>query len=222
MENLNKDEKELENASTSEDEELENEELDTGSPDDDSDSEELVGSEEEEENQDEPRKSKEDFAKDLERAKKRLGGKLDKERGRRVKAERQIEDVLNKVDELVDNKIRESEKRILRGQIEAMADKMASSDEERELILFHFDNDIVPSGNLAEDLDKAHALANRKRVSGQISELKKASSSKQNRIPNSGPGAPKKVNKQQQYSQEIIDAAKFAGVSPEEFVKKQE
>lgn len=205
------DEKQQENASTLE--ELEN----TGSSDDeDSLDEETVEPSEEEEHQD--TKKPEEFADDLKKEQERLGKKIDKERGKRIEAEKGKDEIL----EEVDRKLQESEKRILKTQIAALADSMAGSIEERDLILHYYDNNIVPSGNIREDLENARALANRKRVKGELSELRKLADSQQNRETISGAGAPKESKRQQTYSQEIIEAAKFAGVTPEEFVNKQE
>jgi hypothetical protein len=211
-----KDEKDLENASPSE--ESPSTQDNTGSSDDEESSdEEAVEPSEDEESQNAP-KSEEEFIDDLEKERKRLGEKIDKERKKRIDAEKSRDDVLSEVD----RKIQESEKRVLRTQVIALAESMSGSQAERDLIILHYDNDIVPSGDIREDLEKARAIANRKRVSGELSELSKSVASKQNRGGSSGAGAPKEVKRQPKYSQEVIDAAQFAGVTPEEFVKKQE
>ena len=202
----------MENASNSE-EELEN----TGSSDnEDSSDEDIVEPSEEEEYQD--TKSQEEFSDDLKKEQERLGKKIDKERGKRIESEKGKDEILAEVD----RKLQESEKRILKTQTASLADSMASSIEERDLILLHYENNIVPSGNIREDLENARALANRKRVKGELSELKKSVSSQQNRETPSEAGAPRESKKQQTYSKEVIAAAEFAGVTPKEFVDKQE
>lgn len=169
----------------------------------------------------EPSNDNIDFTAELEKERERLGKKIDKEREKRLEAERNKGLSREEVEKIVEEKTSQSEKRIFRSRAEIMAERLAKSSAERDLILFHYDNSIIPSGNLEEDIDNAYTLANKKKIQGQISELKQAAMSKKNVIVgDSGAGKPAEIKKVPKYSQDIIDGAKFAGVSPEEFAKK--
>ena len=162
-----------------------------------------------------------DYEAEFERERTRLGKKIDKEREKRLVAERFKGLSSEDAEKLIDERVMLIERRLVRGQAEQIASQMAGSDAEKNLILHHYDNSIIPSGNIEEDMDKAYALANLKRVKGTISELKKAAQSKRNLSAGSGAGAPIEQKPKKKYSQDILDGAKFADVSPEEFVKKQ-
>lgn len=77
-----------------------------------------------------------------------------------------------------------NEKRANEAKLDQEADKHANSDAERELIKEYYRNRIVPSGNLAEDMEIAAAAVNRKRVLAENSELKRALKSKDTRTTN--------------------------------------
>lgn len=163
-----------------------------------------------------------DFDAELEKERQRLGSKIDKERQKRMEAEKNKGLSREEVEKLIEEKTSQSEKRLQRSRAEMIAERLSGSSAERDLILHHYDNSIISSGNIEEDIEKAFALANRKKVSGQMSELRKAALSKKNVIiGNSGAGAPIENKKTPKYSKDVIDGAKFAGVSPEDFVKKQ-
>jgi len=213
------DEKEKDDASQSEEleEELEEEAELAGSPDSEAESEEeIVEPSGAEEGQDGV-----DFKSELQKERERLGKKVDTERKRRIQAQRNALS-REEVEEILEKKVRESERRILAGQVQTIAARMAKTDSERELILFHYEHSIIPSGNIEEDLDKARALANRKRTANEETEKKRISDSKDTTTPDSGAGAPKAVKPKQKYSQDVLQGAKIAGVAPEEFVKKLE
>ena len=164
-----------------------------------------------------------DFETELDKERKRLGGKIDKERQKRIDAEKQKGIGRKEIEKIVDERVSQTEKRLMRNRAEFEAEKLAGSSAEKDLILFHYDNSIVLTGNIEEDIEKSYALANRKKFQGQISELKKTVQSKKNiQAGGSGAGAPVEIKKQPKYSQEVIEAAQFAGVTPEEFVKKQQ
>lgn len=183
---------------------------------------EELENEEGEEIETEPLQDNIDFEAELEKERQRLGGKIDKERQKRVEAEKNKGLSREEVEKMIEEKTSQSEKRILRSRAELLAEKLSKSSAERDLILHHYDNSIISSGNIEEDIDNAFVLANKKRIQGQMSELKQAAMSKKNVIVgNSGAGAPNEFKKAPKYSQDIIDGAKFAGVSPEDFVKKQ-
>lgn len=190
--------------------------------------EEAGANEEESEETDvEPDESEEDSSEDefdyeaeLEKERKRLGGKIDKERRKRIEAEKSRMDP-EEVRNIVRDEVSQSEKRVLRQQAEYTADRLAKSEGEKQLILHHFEHSIRPTGNLEEDIENAYALANRRKFKSTISELRQAARSKQNRPGSSGAGAPPQQKKALKYTQEDMDGAKFAGVSVEDFVREK-
>ena len=160
-----------------------------------------------------------DYDTELEKERARLGKKIDKERDRRILAEKSKGLSREDAEKLVEERVALAEKRMFRGRAEQLAGQMAGSEAEKDLILLHYDNSIISSGNLEEDMDKAYALANIKRVQGTISELKKAAIHKRTLSSASDAGAPVEQKPKPKYSQDIIDGAKFAGKTPEEFAK---
>jgi hypothetical protein len=163
-----------------------------------------------------------DFEVELQKERERLGKKIDKERERRIAAERNQKGIdPDAVREIVRNEISGIETRVFRNQAVAIAGRLAKSTAERDLILHHYDNSIVRTDDIEDDMAKAQALANRKRMQGTVSELQTALRSKQTRLSGADAGTPPvKPKKKPVYSQEIIDAAKFANQPVEEFVKK--
>ncbi len=205
----------------------ENKDLEQTSNEDASTSEEFEESAETEsdgiENQSEEESNNDniDFEAELEKERQRLGNKIDKERQKRIDAEKNKGLSREEVEKIIEEKTSQSEKRILRSRAELIAERLSGSTAERDLILHHYDNSIIPSGNIEEDIEKAFALANRKKVSSQMSELKKAAQSKKNIIiGNSDGGQPIEQKPIQRYSKEIIEGAKFAGMTPKEFAEK--
>lgn len=164
-----------------------------------------------------------DFEAELEKERQRLGKKIDKERDKRLEAERNKGITREEAEKIADERISQIEKRVLRSRAELAAEKLARSQAERDLILHHYDNSIISTGNIDEDIDNAYTLANKKKIQGTISELKKAAMSKRNVIVgDSGAGKPVEQKPVKKYTQDIIDGAEFAGKTPEEFVKELE
>jgi len=81
-------------------------------------------------------------------------------------------------------------KSINQGQAENLARSVATSDDEAELIIFHYKNSIVLTGNLQEDIESAQALANKKRVQKQLSEIRRTIQAKKNEAGEGGAGNP--------------------------------
>lgn len=161
-----------------------------------------------------------DYEAELEKERARLGKKVDKERDRRLAAERSRGLTAEQVEKMIADKVGVAEKRVLRNRAEELADRLAKSDSERNLILHHFDHSIVASGSLEEDIENAYALANRRKFKATISELRAAARSKETRVGSSGAGAPATpAKKPLKFTQEDVDGARFAGVSVEEFAK---
>lgn len=162
----------------------------------------------------------EDFNEKLEKERERLGLKIDAERKKRIEAQKGSIP-REEVEKLIDEKVGQIQKTMFRERAELIAERLAKSPAEKELIMLHYDNSIVPTGNLQEDIENAHAIANRKQTQGRISELESSLKSKKTVLSGSDAGQPTELKPKQRYSQEVIEAAKFAGVTPEEFVKKQ-
>lgn len=176
-----------------------------------------VETEEDEEEEEPPVGHKEE----LDRVKERLGKKIDVERGKRIKAEREKGISREEAERIADERVSQMRKEFSRNRAEELAERLSQSKEEKELILLHYDNSIVPSGNLEEDIENAYALANRKSNQKKIDELKRSALSKKTRGGGSGAGAPQEGKKQVKISNEDRDAAAFAGVPVEEFIKKK-
>lgn len=216
-----KDEKDLEDtssedASASEESEEAEEEAEAEDSDSEADEDEV---ETDESGEDSETDGSIDFEDRLKKEKDRLGKKVDKERGKRIE-ERKKFIPREEAEKLVDEKVAQAERRMMRGQAEQLAGQRAKSQSEKDLILFHYDNTIVPSGNIETDIENAHAIANKKQVKGTISELKKTIEHKKTLGGGSDAGALIEQKPPKKYSKDIIEGAKFAGVSPEEFAKK--
>ncbi len=161
-----------------------------------------------------------DYESEVEKLKQKFGKKLDKTRDK-IRQLKENTVPKEEVDKIVDEKLVAIRKEIQEERAQAIAERMSKSPDEAELILLNFKHRIVPSGNLQEDMEAAYALANSKKFEGKMSELKTALKSKKS-IPSggSGAGAPVEQKPKVKYSQEIVDAAKFAGKTPEEFAKE--
>ena len=206
------DENKIEDASSSD--ELE-EEAETDDLESDSD-EETVESSESEEDQ---TPNEDEYASELERERARLGKKIDKERQKRIEAEKNKGLSREEIKQMIDEGLSQTEKRIQRNQMEELANRLSNSTSEKDLILHHYENSIIPSGNLEEDMKRAYLLANSKRLESTISELKKTIAHKKTTSSGGSAGTPVEQKPPKKYSKDVIDGAKFAGVTPEEFVK---
>jgi hypothetical protein len=226
----NQSEEELDGETTEDEAESSEESEESGAnTESESEDEESVDSEDEEddsaadEDEDESEDDDVDHASELDRLRKqkeKLGKKVDKERERRIAAEKQQGIPREEVERIADER---AERILKRNQAENLAGRLAKSSAERDLILHHYENSIVPTGDLEEDIASAHALANKKRVKGQQSEFRRSEQSKR-KIQNGGAdgGQPLRTDKPKRFSQEIIEGAKFAGVTPEQFAKSLE
>ena len=162
-----------------------------------------------------------DYEGELERERNRLGLKIDKERQKRIEAQKSSMP-REEVEKLINEKVGEVQKQVLHERAELIAERLAKSPAEKELILLHYDHSIVPTGNLQEDMENAYAIANRKKTQSTISELQSSLKSKKTIFGGGADGGqPIEQKPNLKFSQEILEAAKFAGVTPEEFVKKQ-
>lgn len=161
-----------------------------------------------------------DFEAELKKERERLGKKIDKEREKRIAAQKSKGLSQEDVERMVDERATQIERKFIRGKAEDIAERLSGGDISlKELIILKYDKSIIHSGSLEEDMENAFALATRKASSAKISELRAAAKSKQNRAISSGAGAPPQKSKTEKYSQDDIDGASFAGVSVEDFVK---
>lgn len=163
-----------------------------------------------------------DYQADLDRVKReteeRLGKKLDKERQKRIEAENLKGLSPDEVEALVEKKTAELdakyERKFNENKAFDEASKLASSPAERDLMLHHYNSTIVPSGNLADDMERAYAIVNSKKLQSRVNELRAAAQSKQNRsgVPEAGEAAPRKDTK---YSEEDLELSRDLKISPE-------
>lgn len=111
------------------------------------------------------------------------------------------------------------EKKLSNQTVRNLAYSKASSPEEAELMIWHYGNSIVPSGDLMEDIDNARVLANKKRLTQNIEELKKSVSSKENR--GASLGASQKLGETEKVTltPEEERFAKRYGLTAEEVIK---
>lgn len=68
-----------------------------------------------------------------------------------------------------------------RSQVNAEIKRIASTPKEAELILYHYEHSLVPTGDIITDVQRAHLLANERRLKTENEELQAALQSKENR-----------------------------------------
>lgn len=186
-----------------------------------SDGEEVVESSDDDDSEAETNFHKSELERVRKEEQERLGSKIDKEREKRIAAERAKGLSREDAEAMVKEGIKEAVKGFQRTSIEDRAEQLASSPEEKELILHHYDHSIVPTGNLREDLENAYALANKHKTNARIAELQRAAVSKRTRQGASDAGQQIKPKQGPKVTQTDIEGAAFAGVTPEEFAKER-
>jgi len=77
----------------------------------------------------------------------------------------------NKVKELIKESISEVYSKFSEKEAKDMAYSMTDSPDEAKLTLFHYKNSILKTGNLAEDMANANALANRGKLTKKVEEM---------------------------------------------------
>lgn len=139
-----------------------------------------------------------DYKAELEKATKRLeyaDKAVETERARRLKAEAELGE-RNDENQVVDEeRIRaiaaeEATRKLGKSEALALIAGRSRTPEERELILFHYDHSIIPTGNVVEDVDSAWALANKKRLQSDIEEARRSVASEASKGSGSGSGQP--------------------------------
>lgn len=89
------------------------------------------------------------------------------------------------VAKIVDSKLSSFEQRLFEKDLNEVLSQATTNPDEKELIKYYYQNKIVRSGNLQEDIENAKMLANRKRILAENEELKFANA---NRPTNTGYG----------------------------------
>lgn len=96
------------------------------------------------------------------------------------------------VSDLVEEKLNEFKKEITKTTFEELLEKTSDDEDERALILYHYENSIKQTGfdkkSIASDLETAQLLANRKKIEKENNEMKLSLKNK-SQITNSGVGS---------------------------------
>lgn len=86
------------------------------------------------------------------------------------------DDIQKLIEQEIAKRFDSVEKTALQSSAEQLAQSVARNDDEAKLILFHYKNSIISSGDLRSDIENAQILANRKRIQGELEELKRSMS----------------------------------------------
>lgn len=120
------------------------------------------------------------------------------------------DEIAQMVEDKVNERMGTVQKTALRTSAETVAGQFTADEDEIKLIMFHYDETIVPTGNLNEDIANAHALANRKKNVELLSEAKRALLNKGNAGSGGGVGQKKKTSTKPSMSpkeQAMVDGA---------------
>jgi hypothetical protein len=151
---------------------------------------------------------------------------LEKEKVRLEKAEHVIMDLKGQGKELKDIEketgislgdiqaiIQESTKKavkdlgvsLTKGKAEEFAKKTIDDENELSLTMFHYEHSIVHTGNIEDDITKARAIANSKKIGKQISEAQRALLNRTETSSPTGPGQKPPIKSQEpQFSKENL------------------
>ena len=134
-----------------------------------------------------------DYKLELEKEQERLKkaeAVIEQERARRIAAEQANRDGEESPVPTADEFRKIAREEALRASGSALAEtlvaRLASNEDEKKLILHHYKNSIIPTGDVEEDVEAAYALANRKRLKLELEEAKRAIASRENRGQGSG------------------------------------
>lgn len=138
---------------------------------------------EEPENQ-EPDETEEHYQKELDEEKKRRekaesSAQYHREEAEKLRKERENFATKDELKNVEANLLRKTS----RAQVEEEVRRIARNPKEAELILYHYDHSLVPTGSIATDVSRAHILANEKRLKAENEELEEALKSKEKRTP---------------------------------------
>lgn len=98
------------------------------------------------------------------------------------------EEIEEKIEQKVNSRISALQKNLQQENAKQWANNLAGSPDEANLILYHYNNTINPSGELEKDMRRAKLLANEGRVDKRISEIMRSVNSKNNRGTSDGSG----------------------------------
>lgn len=112
------------------------------------------------------------------------------------------------------------QKAVQGNSVKELITKRAQSPEEEALIVYHYENSIVPTGNLEEDVENAWTLANKKKLTVERDEAIKALNARNNLSGGSGGGQRPKYEEPVRLTPEQEKLAKAYGLKPEELIKK--
>ena len=137
-----------------------------------------------------------DYKAELEKTKKQLGQaehtilKLKSEKDKETEEE---DDPAEKetVEDVAKKEARKYFVNLSKQQAENFAHSLSTNDDEFNLIMFHYENSLVPTGNIEEDIKTAKLLANRKRIDKDMEQLRRANLSKETRGADGGDGGQK-------------------------------
>lgn len=68
------------------------------------------------------------------------------------------------------------------------ARSMSRSEDEAQLTMWHYNNSILKTGDIHEDIENAHFLANKKRYAKDVSEARRSAASSESKSRGGGPG----------------------------------
>jgi len=80
----------------------------------------------------------------------------------------------NELRDIIREEMQPLKKDMNRNRAQEQAQSVSQNTAERELIMFHYENSIVLTGNVEVDIENAQALANRGRMKKQLSEAHRA------------------------------------------------
>lgn len=127
------------------------------------------------------------------------------------------------VETRIDKKFQEFEYRQTASRAQELARSKASTKDEEDLIMFHYQNSVKITGNVDVDVDNAYFLANKKRFQSNLNEAYKAVASKERRGNGAGSGQKVKQEAQVQLTPEEQKLVKMGLLTLEEARKaKQE
>jgi hypothetical protein len=107
-------------------------------------------------------------------------------------------------------------------QEQTQLNSISSNPDEKKLIKWYYDNKVIKSGDVAEDLELARAMANKKTILKVSSELKNSLLSNAQNVSNIGSASVEKDNASvsQKFNEVQLDYLKKRGLDPVEVWKQ--
>jgi len=122
--------------------------------------------------------------------KKEWRDKFFKEKKARDEEEESLEseEIEEKIEEKVKLHVASLQRNLQENNAKQMAQVIAGSSDEAELILYHYKNTITPSDDLEKDMRRCKLLANEGRIDKQFSEIRRSIDARERRGKSSGSG----------------------------------